>query len=165
MTAARYYPPTPESSGLKESRRRLRRSQQISSNTKNNAKIKQINNKIPHSLQFLLLIHKSSATLTFCLVTITLAVYGWTVQAPNLWSQEFQKLTKLQRDERHLVGANEALKHQLAQQAQKPIVGLSDPHPRDLIFLPDVKVTPLSITNATTSTPKKPFVAEAPVAY
>ena len=163
MIAARDYQPTPKSSRLKKSRRAL--PTYLSVNSQKIAKILSKKDKAYHYLQFLLLINKVSATFAFCLVTLTLSVYGWTVRVPTLWSQEFRKLTKLQQEERYLVGANEVLKHQLAQQAQKPEVGLTQLHPKDLIFLPDVKVIPLSVTNATISNQGNPWVAEGPIAY
>ncbi|XTZ20429.1 MAG: hypothetical protein ACQZ3M_02820, partial [cyanobacterium endosymbiont of Rhopalodia fuxianensis] len=148
MTAARDYQPISKSSRLKKSRRALPTYSSVHSQ-----KIAKISNKKDkvHYLQSLLLINKVSAIFAFCLVTLTLSVYGWTVRVPTLWSQEFRKLTKLQQEERYLVGANEVLKHQLAQQAQKPEAGLTQLHPKDLIFLPDVKVVPLSVTDTTIS--------------
>ena len=163
MIAARDYQPTPKSSRLKKSRRAL--PTYLSVNSQKIAKILSKKDKAYHYLQFLLLINKVSATFAFCLVTLTLSVYGWTVRVPTLWSQEFRKLTKLQQEERYLVGANEVLKHQLAQQAQKPEVGLNQLHPKDLVFLPDVKVVPLSITDVSISKKESSWVVEGPIAY
>ncbi|YAI82549.1 MAG: hypothetical protein ACQJCO_02890 [cyanobacterium endosymbiont of Rhopalodia sterrenbergii] len=163
MIAARDYQPIPKSSRLKKSRRALQTYSSV--NSRRITKISSKKDKVRYYLQFLLLINKVSATFAFCLVTLTLGVYGWTVKVPTLWSQEFRKLTKLQQEERYLVGANEVLKHQLAQQAQNPEVGLTQLHPKDLIFLPDVKVVPLSVTDATISNQENSWVAEGPVAY
>ncbi|BBA79835.1 hypothetical protein RGRSB_1401 [cyanobacterium endosymbiont of Rhopalodia gibberula] len=163
MIAARDYQPIPKSSRLKKSRRALPTYSSV--NSRRIAKISSKKNKLHYYLQFLLLINKVSAIFAFCIVTLTLGVYGWTVRVPSLWSQEFRKLTKLQQEERYLVGANEVLKHQLAQQAQKPEVGLTQLHPKDLIFLPDVKVIPLSVTDATISNQETLWVAEGPIAY
>jgi hypothetical protein len=163
MIAARDYQPIPKSSLLKKSRRALPAYSSI--NSRKIAKISSKKNKVHYDLQFLLLINKISATFAFCLVTLTLGVYGWTVRVPTLWSQEFRKLTKLQQEERYLVGANEVLKHQLAQQAQKPASGLTQLHPKDLIFLPDIKVVPLSVTDATIYNKGNPWMAEGPIAY
>ncbi len=165
MTAARYYPPTPQPSPRPKTRKPSRRSQSPSLNRSKVAKISHHRNQLPQSLQFLLLVQKSSATLTFCLVSITLAVYGWTVCGPSLWSQEFRKLTKLQRDERHLVGTNETLKHQLAQQAQKPASGLAQPHPSQSLFLPPANVPPIAASPVIISQQGEPFVPQTPVAY
>ncbi|XHU96383.1 MAG: hypothetical protein JJP05_02855 [cyanobacterium endosymbiont of Rhopalodia gibba] len=163
MTAARDYQPIPKSSRLKKSRRALPTYSSV--NSRKIAKISSKKDKVHYYLQSLLLINKVSAIFAFCLVTLTLGVYGWTVRVPTLWSQEFRKLTKLQQEERYLVGANEVLKHQLAQQAQKPEAGLTQLHPKDLIFLPDVKVVPLSVTDATISNHGNFWMAEAPIAY
>ncbi|MGP0128273.1 MAG: hypothetical protein ACTMUB_03085 [cyanobacterium endosymbiont of Rhopalodia musculus] len=163
MIAARDYRPIPKSSRLKKSRRASPTYSLV--NSRKIAKMSSNQDKVYYYLQFLLFINKVSATFAFFLVTLTLGVYGWTVRVPSLWSQEFRKLTKLQQEERYLVGANEVLKHQLAQQAEKPEVGLTQLHPKDLIFLPDVKVVPLSVTDATISNQGTPWVAEAPIAY
>ena len=166
MISARDYQSIPESSRLKKSRRALSTYSSVSSaNFREIAKIPRKNDKVHYDLQFLLLINKVSVTIAFILVTLTLSVYGWTVRVPGLWSQEFRKLTKLQQEERYLVGANEVLKHQLAQQAQKPEVGLTQLHPEDLIFIPDVKVVPSSVTDTTISNRSNLWFAEGPIAY
>lgn len=165
MTAARSYPPPSQPSRVNKSRRTLRHPQSRSMNPSKVARLPKERTQLPQSLQFMLLIQKGSAAFTFFLVTITLAVYGWTVCAPTLWSQEFRKLNKLQRDERHLVGANESLKHQLAQQAQTPEAGLTQPHPSQSIFLEAAQIPPLSPIPVLASDSGKPFMAQAPVAY
>ncbi|ACK65239.1 conserved hypothetical protein [Rippkaea orientalis PCC 8801] len=164
MTAARYYPPTPQPEPPLKTRRTRRRSQTPDLNRSKVTQISPRRQQLPESLQFLLLIQKSSSTLTFALVTLTLIVYGWTVCVPSLWSQEFRRLTKLQQDERQLVGTNETLKHQLAEQAQKPGSGLTQPHPSQSIFLPPTKVSPI-VPKTTASAQGDPFVPETPIAY
>lgn len=86
-------------------------------------------------LQFLLFLQKGFSVITFCLVGSTLGLYAWTVYFPKLWSNEYKKLETLQRYERHLIATNESLKNQLAQQAEKPEMGLSNPNPAQSIFL------------------------------
>ncbi|PSF36731.1 hypothetical protein C7H19_12220 [Aphanothece hegewaldii CCALA 016] len=91
--------------------------------------------QLSSKLQFLLFIQKGFSFITFCLVATTLGMYAWTVYFPKLWTSEYKKLETLQRYERHIVATNESLKNQLAQQAEKPETGLSNPSPTQSIFL------------------------------
>jgi len=86
-------------------------------------------------LRFLCLLEKIVAVITFCLLGSTLGIYAWTVYIPKVWDKEFGKLETLQRHERNLLATNETLKHQLAQQAEKPETGLTHPQPFQTIFL------------------------------
>ncbi|GFE68423.1 hypothetical protein [Chroococcus sp. FPU101] len=111
--------------------------------SKNNLKKLPVqNHELSSRLQFLLFIQKGFSFITFCLVMTTLGLYAWTVYFPRLWNNEYKKLETLQRYERHLISTNESLKNQLAQQAEKPETGLSNPNPTQSIFL-----TPTSETN------------------
>jgi hypothetical protein len=94
------------------------------------------------------------AVITFCLLGSTLGIYAWTVYIPKVWDKEFGKLETLQRHERHLLSTNETLKHQLAQQAEKPETGLTHPQPFQTIFLqrkstPNLKQDPASQPQST----------------
>jgi hypothetical protein len=93
---------------------------------------KQVVSRKLRSLSFL---ERIVAVITFCLLGSTLGIYAWTVYIPKIWDKEFVKLETLQRHERHLLAANETLKHQLAQQAEKPETGLTHPQPFQTIFL------------------------------
>jgi hypothetical protein len=86
-------------------------------------------------LRSLSLLERIVAVITFCLLGSTLGIYAWTVYIPKVWDKEFGKLETLQRHERHLLATNETLKHQLAQQAEKPETGLTHPQPFQTIFL------------------------------
>jgi hypothetical protein len=94
------------------------------------------------------------AVITFCLLGSTLGIYAWTVYIPKVWDKEFGKLETLQRHERNLLATNETLKHQLAQQAEKPETGLTHPQPFQTIFLqrksaPNLKPEPTSQPQST----------------
>ncbi|MGB5595522.1 MAG: hypothetical protein WBM62_16010 [Crocosphaera sp.] len=121
--------------------------------------------QIPLALQFLLLVQKSSTTLTFGLVAITLVVYAWTVYAPTLWSQEFSKLKTLQRNERQLASTNESLKNTMAERAEQAGSGLMPPKPDKSIFLSPADVPEIKISDDTKETPGKPFILPTPMAY
>jgi hypothetical protein len=110
----------------------------------------------------MMLVHRSSSAVTCCLVTAALAAYGWTVCIPKIWSHEYRQFQSLQRHERELTETNEALKNQLARQAERS--GLVQPNPSQSIFL-----TP---TAAPANQPQKSAAAKAtlplvstPVAY
>jgi hypothetical protein len=90
---------------------------------------------VSRKLRSLSILEKIVATVTFCLLGSTLGIYAWTVYIPKVWDKEFVKLETLQRHERHLLATNETLKHQLAQQAEKPETGFSHPQPFQTIFL------------------------------
>jgi hypothetical protein len=90
-----------------------------------------------------------------------LAAYGWTVYLQQRWGHEYEKLETLKKQERQLVSANELLKNQMAEQAEKPTAGLLLPDPSNAIFLtpapqrPEVK--PKSIAPSAESSPAKPL--------
>ncbi|GBF55431.1 cell division protein FtsL [Microcystis sp. 0824] len=90
---------------------------------------------VSRQLRSLCLLERIVAVITFCLLGSTLGIYAWTVYIPKVWDKEFGKLETLQRHERHLLATNETLKHQLAQQAEKPETGLTHPQPFQTIFL------------------------------
>lgn len=112
--------------------RKIARSPRLENNLK---KLPLKKEKLSSKLQFLLFIQKGFSIITFCLVGTTLGMYAWTVYFPKLWSNEYKKLETLQRYERHITATNESLKNQLAQQAEKPETGLSNPSPTQSIFL------------------------------
>jgi hypothetical protein len=107
-------------------------------------------------LRSLSLLERIMAVITFCLLGSTLGIYAWTVYIPKVWDKEFGKLETLQRHERHLLSTNETLKHQLAQQAEKPETGLTHPQPFQTIFLKrkstsNLKPAPASQSKSTVS--------------
>ena len=99
-------------------------------------------------LRSLCLLERIVAVITFCLLGSTLGIYAWTVYIPKVWDKEFGKLETLQRHERHLLATNETLKHQLAQQAEKPETGLTHPQPFQNIFLQRKSAPNLKPANA-----------------
>ncbi|MEM8779547.1 MAG: hypothetical protein AAGF26_11880 [Cyanobacteria bacterium P01_G01_bin.49] len=143
-----------------------RRGHQIS--TTNRTKVTRLpkrSRQLPLALQFLLLVQKSSTTLTCGLVAITLAVYGWTVYAPTLWSREFSKLKTLQRDERQLVSTNETIKHKMAQKAEQPGSGLTQPNPNQSLFVPPADSPKIEVRVNAHSPEEEPLLADSFVSY
>jgi hypothetical protein len=72
-----------------------------------------------------------------------LTVYGWTVYVQQRWGQEYSKFETLKKQERQLISGNEALKNQMAQQAESPNSGLMVPDPNHTIFLMPAPERPL----------------------
>ncbi|MDJ0509018.1 MAG: hypothetical protein QNJ64_07165 [Crocosphaera sp.] len=121
--------------------------------------------QLPLALQFLLLVQKSSTTLTCGLVALTLGAYSWTVYSPTLWTREFSKLKTLQQNERQLASTNESLKHKMAEKAEQPGSGLTEPNPHQSIFLAPADVSQLKVSEAVQQTPKPPIISDNPIAY
>jgi len=115
---------------------------------------------VPDWLRLLLLAQRGSAIATFTLVGFTLLVYGWTVYSQQLWSRQYRELEALQRQERQLTAANEALKQEIAQQAERSNSRLTLPNPSSNIFLqpaPSRPATPAAATSATPLAPDRPL--------
>ena len=92
--------------------------------------------QLPTALQVLLGFQQTTSLVTLAIVGVVLGIYGWTVYTPLLWSKEYQQLKALQKTERQLVANTEAIKHQLAQEADRPNSGLVKASPDQDIFLP-----------------------------
>ncbi|MDJ0599132.1 MAG: hypothetical protein QNJ37_09880 [Crocosphaera sp.] len=177
MTAARDYLPTPPPTHYRRRCQTVtptRRYQSVAPKTitrspsQSSSKVTTLpikSKRLPLALQFLLLVQKSSTTITCVLVAITLGVYGWTVYAPTLWSQEFSKLKTLQRNERQLAATNESLKHKMAEQAEQPGSGLTPPSPHKAIFLSPAEVPVMEVKEETPETQTIPIIPGTPVAY
>ncbi|NEQ22655.1 MAG: hypothetical protein F6K28_26435 [Microcoleus sp. SIO2G3] len=116
----------------------------------------------PKWLRLLILTQRSSSIVTFALVGLTLAVYGWTVYAQELWGRQYRQLEALQRQERQLTTANEALKQNLAQQAEQPNSRLTAPNPSSMIFLQPAAPRPTTAPATSSATPLAP---NRPLAY
>ena len=90
---------------------------------------------LPAWLKWLVVAHRTSSVVTCGLVAAALTIYGWTVQTQQVWGRDYQRLEKLQQQERQLVTASEVLKHQLALQAEDPTAELTQSTPENAIFL------------------------------
>lgn len=89
----------------------------------------------PAWLKLLLNIQRTSSVAVIGLVIATLAIYGWTVYVQQRWGQEYRRFESLRKEERQLISGNEALKHDIAQQAELPTSRLTVPDPNHTIFL------------------------------
>ena len=123
--------------------------------------------RLPMWLQGFLFLEQSSAVVTFCAIAATLGMYAWTVYIPQLWTKEYQNLTKLQSHERQLTIINEASKDNLARQAENPRSGLIQPNAQNPpIPLPATtpESTPTPPTPSTSNQKRLPIVKH-PLAY
>ncbi|MEM8720312.1 MAG: hypothetical protein AAGE84_13575 [Cyanobacteria bacterium P01_G01_bin.39] len=94
---------------------------------------------LPKNLKNLSLIQKSSFGLAIASMTASIGLYISTVQIPKLWSQEYQHLENLQRQERQLIAINETIKYQIAQEAsQNNQLAISNPE--SAVFINPAKV-------------------------
>jgi hypothetical protein len=120
----------------------------------------------PIWLKGLFLCQKSSSIFCCLMIGAMLVVYGMTVYAPQMWTKEFNKLKKLQKDERQIISTNEVVKEQLVKQADQDGIGFVNPDPsQTLIFLPETAVNPLGLNeNKEKSKIRPPFVL-SPIAY
>ena len=90
---------------------------------------------------------RGSSLVALMLGASILITYGWTVYIQQQWGREFDRLEAMKKQERQLVSANEVLKNQMAEQAERPTAGLLLPDPSNAIFLtpapqrPDVKAS------------------------
>lgn len=90
---------------------------------------------VPSWLKLLIASQRTSLLLTFVLVGAALAAYGWTVYIQQQWGQKFERLEILKKHERQLIATNEALKNEMAEQAEAPTSGLMVPDPSNAFFL------------------------------
>lgn len=105
----------------------------------------------PLWLTLMLWTQRGSSLVTLVLGAAILITYGWTVYIQQQWGQQFDQLESMKKQERQLVSANEVLKNDIAEQAEKPTVGLLLPDPGNAIFLtpapqrPAVKASPTPV--------------------
>lgn len=122
--------------------------------------------QLPTALQVLLGFQQTTSWMTLGIVGVVLGIYGWTVYTPLLWSQEYKELKALQKTERQLIANTEAIKHQLAMEADRPNSGLVNPTPGQNIFLPAKQSDMIAAkAPAATATPTALNLAVKPVAY
>ena len=96
-------------------------------------------NTLPNNLKVLSLLQKCSFGLAIVSLTTSIGVYISTVQIPKLWSQEYQHLEDLQRQERQLIAINETIKYQIAKEAGDDS-GLSISKPESAVFVSPAKI-------------------------
>jgi len=120
---------------------------------------------LPAGLRALILAQQIATPITFLAIAALAIIYGWTVYTQQLWSQQYQRMEALQRQERQLLAADEVLKNELAEQALHPNSGLATADLNSTVFLePPPPLTPEAI--APVPPPPLPEVESAhPFAY
>ena len=96
-------------------------------------------NALPKNLKILSLLQKGSFGLAIASMTTSIGVYISTVQIPKLWSQEYQHLEDLQRQERQLIAINETIKYHIAREAGENSQ-LSISKPESAVFISPAKI-------------------------
>lgn len=96
-------------------------------------------NTLPNHLKTLSNLQKGSFGLAIASMAASIGLYMSTVQIPKLWSQEYQHLEDLQRQERQLISINETIKYQIAQEASQNS-NLAISKPESAVFVNPAKV-------------------------
>lgn len=109
---------------------------------------------------------KVSSILSFMIVSSTLAVYGGTIHGQMKWTEKYQRLEKLRRNEQQLSIANELLKNQIAQQAESADTGLVSQNNVKRIFLEPAPSRPAPVISpAPELLPASPKSINRPIGY
>lgn len=97
------------------------------------------------TLQLLILLQRGSFGVAAIGLLSCLAVYRATVRIPQLWSQEYETLEALQRQERQLIALDEALKYEIAKGAEQPELEMSAISHENTIFLEPSSIEPQKV--------------------
>lgn len=97
-------------------------------------------------LQLVSLAQVGSSVFAAAVMVGSVGVYLTTVRIPQLWSQEYETLENLQRQERQLVAIDEALKYNLAEQAKQSELAMSSIGSQNTVFLPQKTIEPQPAT-------------------
>ncbi|GAB4533366.1 MAG: hypothetical protein Tsb0014_18720 [Pleurocapsa sp.] len=98
------------------------------------------NQALPANLQVLMLLQRCSFGVALISMVTSIGVYISTVRIPQQWSQEYEKLETLQRQERQLTTINETIRYEIAKQAGQEKSELSILNPDDAIFVTPAEV-------------------------
>ncbi len=118
----------------------------------------------PMWLRSLLGLQIASSVVTLAIVSVTLTVYGGTIYGQAKWSEEYQKLEKMRRYEQQLSVANELLKHEIAELAASPDVGLVPQDSIKPIFLSPAPLRSAPEDSSNSESEQK-SIFEIPLAY
>ena len=110
-------------------------------------------NTLPNRLKTLSLIQKSSFSFAIASMAASIGLYIYTVQIPKLWSQEYQQLENLQRQERQLIAINETMKYQIAREASED-GQLSISKSKSALFISPKKIDRKIVSNKSTNSPE-----------
>jgi hypothetical protein len=119
----------------------------------------------PFWLKSLIVLSNGSSLVCYLSVAIAFVMYSMTVHAPKLWTQKYEQLQNLQKQERQFSFTDEIVKNQLGESAKKSGSGLINPDPTQMpIFLPDSNPKPIELKLSNTPTPRQ-IEKISPIAY
>ncbi|WP_353931097.1 hypothetical protein WJM97_00325 [Okeanomitos corallinicola TIOX110] len=110
-------------------------------------------------------LYRYSSGIAFCLVTATLAVYGWTVYSQELWGKYYSTLKNLQRHERQLNTTNAALTSKMAKEGEAAGKALISPTAGKTIFLQSTYQGSESSSSTTSSNPATQIPTSSSLGY
>lgn len=120
--------------------------------------------QLPLWLELLIGLQHTSSAIAFSLISVALAIYAMTVATQQSWNRQYQKLRHLQYQERNLTATTEALKSQLARQAENSQLNLVPPDPAQTLFLVPSS-EPAFTPPAATSETERQHLDSSPIAY
>ena len=148
-----------------QSQQELKKTHNFSKKSNFISSILKIENKINLRLNKLAKLQPAFIGLSTVLVASSTFVYIATVSIPQKWSQEYEQLQKLQRQERELIAANEVIKNSITKQAKLKETQdknqLNYLKPNDIVFLKATDVQPSSSKNQS----KIQFSPSSPLGY
>lgn len=100
----------------------------------------------PFWLKSLIFLNHGSSLICYISVAIALVLYGMTVYAPKQWTNKYNQLQHLQKQERQFTFTDEVLKDTLAESAEHAGSGFVNPEQsKPPIFLPNSKTQPINL--------------------
>lgn len=119
----------------------------------------------PLWLKSMILFGHGSSFVCYLSVAIAFVMYGMTAYAPKLWTQKYEELQNLQKQERQFSFTDEIIKNQLGESAKKSGSGLVNPDPtQPPIFLPDSNPKSIELKSSNSATIKQ-IEKISPIAY
>jgi hypothetical protein len=119
----------------------------------------------PFWLKSMIIVSNGSSLVCYLSVAIAFVMYSMTVYAPKLWTQKYEQLQNLQKQERQFSFTDEIVKNQLGESAKKAGSGLVNPDPNQPpIFLPNSNPKPVELKSSNAPTPKQ-IEKISPIAY
>lgn len=98
----------------------------------------------PLWLKSFIFLNHGSSIICYITVAIALVLYGMTVYAPRQWTNKYNQLQHLQKQERQFTFTDEILKDSLAESAQQAGSGFVNPEQsKPPIFLPNRNPHPI----------------------
>jgi hypothetical protein len=119
----------------------------------------------PLWLKSMILFGHGSSFVCYITVAIAFIMYGMTVYAPKSWTQKYEELQNLQKQERQFSFTDEIIKNQLGESAKTSGSGLVNPDPtQPPIFLPDSTPKSIELKPSNSAIPKQ-IQKIFPIAY